>query len=387
MNKIMNLKEAAQRIRTAIKNKERIILYGDSDLDGVSSVIIIKETIENLGGRVFKVYFPERDKEGYGITEAALNNLQNFSPSLLVVFDCGISNLKEVEEAKKMGFEVIIVEHHEIINELPKASIIINPKQKEDKYPFKFFSSAGLAFKLAEEILGEKLTESLNRNFLELAALATLADMMPEKDDNQDIIEQGLFFFKDTFRPGLRVFLELFPLKEPGNIRAIVQEIISVLNIVEPKENNINATFSLLSANSLSEAKTIVENLLKKREEKRLKIKEIIAQIKENIKKYKKEDSSIIFESDFSWPVHLLGAVASRVCQMYKKPTFIVSKRDLNSRGAVRTPENVDSVVLMKKCSEHLLSFGGHPQASGFSIENSKLEDFKRCLIEKLDNL
>ena len=180
---IKNLKKAAGRILKAIENSERVILYGDGDLDGVSSVIILKETIKTLGGKISSVYFPDRETEGYGITKKALDFLKKFSPALLIALDCGIGNFKEIKEAKKLGFFVIVIDHHKVLDRLPKADIIVDPKQKGDKYLFKELAAVGITFKLSELLLGEKMTESLRKNFLELVALATIADMMPKVDD------------------------------------------------------------------------------------------------------------------------------------------------------------------------------------------------------------
>lgn len=145
---IKNLKKVADRIKKAIKNKERIILYGDADLDGSSSVIILQESIKNLGGQVAAVYFPDREIEGYGISKDGLEYLKRFSPALLITLDCGISNIKEVSLAKKMGFSVIIIDHHEILDKIPKAEIVVDPKQKGDR-SFKGFANAGLTFRLS----------------------------------------------------------------------------------------------------------------------------------------------------------------------------------------------------------------------------------------------
>ena len=162
MQEIKNLKKAADRILKAIKKKEKIILYGDADLDGTASVIITEEAIRNLGGTISAFYFPDRETEGYGLTEKALDLLKKESPALLIVLDCGIGNVKEVSLAKKLGFKVVIIDHHEALDKLPSAEIIVDPKQKSDKYPFKKLACAGIAFKLAEAVLGKKMTESLH---------------------------------------------------------------------------------------------------------------------------------------------------------------------------------------------------------------------------------
>lgn len=381
---IKNLKKAAERIKKAIKNKEKIILYGDADLDGVSSVIILEETIKNLGGEVAAVYFPFREKEGYGINEGALNYLKKFSPALLLTLDCGITNFEEVNLAKKLGFEVIIIDHHEVLEKVPKADLIVDPKQKEDKYSFKNLATSGIVFKFSQVLLKDKLTEPLKKSFLELTALATIADMMPEIDENQVMIDEGLSYLKDTWRPGLRVFLEISGIDEKGSIRAEVQKIISVLNIVEPREN-LNATYLLLTTDSVKEAKILARELFEKREQKQSEIRDINDQIEATL--FQKESEPIIFEGNHTWPISLLGSIASRVCRKYGKPAFIYKIEEKESRGAVRTPKEVNSIELMKKCSKYLLNFGGHPPASGFRLKNENLEKFKSCLIDNCEKL
>ena len=178
---IKNLKKAAERIKKAIKNKENIILYADADLDGTCSLLILEETIKNLGGEVKAIYFPDREEEGYGINEKALDYLKRYSPALFIALDCGISNFKEIEKAKELGFEVIIIDHHKILEKLPKADIIVDPRQKGERYPFKEFATCGIVFRLSALLLGKKLTGLLENNSIELVALATLADLMPSQ--------------------------------------------------------------------------------------------------------------------------------------------------------------------------------------------------------------
>ena len=139
MIEIKNLNKVAARIKKAIKNKEKIILYGDADVDGTTSVIILQDSIKSLGGKITDIYFPDRENEGHGITETGLNFLKKHAPGLLISVDCGIGDIKEVLMAKKMGFQVIIIDHHQILDEMPKADIIFNPKQLDDKYHFKEF--------------------------------------------------------------------------------------------------------------------------------------------------------------------------------------------------------------------------------------------------------
>ena len=377
---IKNLKKAAARIKKAIENKENVILYGDADLDGVTSVIILEESIKTLGGKVSTVYFPDRESEGYGISETGLNAFKKYAPAVLVAVDCGISNFKEVVLAKKFGFEVIIIDHHEILDELPQAQIIVDPKQKDDKYPFKKFAAVGLVFKLAETLLEKNLSENLKRNFLELVALATVADSMPREGENELFIGEGFSTLANSWRPGLKAFLENKEIGGHSNLYQKVSKIISILN-VRDIENRLPVSFRLLNSGDLAEAKEMVAELLEKNKIKKEKIATIQDEIEARIAR-KKEP--IIFEAAADFELILLGGIASILCQKYSKPVFLMKQMKEESHGTIRTPSEINSVDLLKHCSKYLLTFGGHPQASGFRIKNENLEKFRQCLLTNL---
>ena len=378
---IKNMAAAAERILEAVKNKERIIVYGDADLDGVTAVIICKESIENLGGKVAALYFPDRETEGYGITKTALEKLKNLCPALIVAVDLGIGNFEEVRIAKKLGFSVVIVDHHEILDGLPQADIVVDPKQPGDEYPFKYFCAAGLAFKLSEMLFKRKMSKNLRESFLELAALATLADMMPREDENRYLIDQGLKNIENSFRPGLRAFFKTDVIDaEQDNFNRRLGKIISVLNIRDVRQG-IPAAFHLLTVGSLAEAKELILDFMKINQERREKIRLVTGDIELGILH---KDEPIIFEGSREWETSLLGTIASIICQKYQKPTFIFKMLKDDCQGTVRSTDEIDSVVLMKKCKDLLITYGGHPKASGFRVKNENLEEFKACLIRSL---
>jgi len=373
---IKNLRQAAKRILKAVKDKEKIVIYGDADLDGVSSVIILKETLKNLGGNVVKVYFPDRESDGYGINETALSQLKKFSPALLVSLDLGIGNLKEVKIAKKLGFNVVIIDHHEVLDKVPSAEVVVDPKQKGDKYPFKAFAAAGIVFKLAELLLENKMADNLRNNFLELTALATIADMMPKQEENEVFIKEGLKSMKNSWRPAIKVFLETE--QEYQNFDQQIYKLISILN-VRDSEDDTPVSFRLLTISSPKECEELIKDLVEKREIKRQKTEEVARQIEEQIIQGPSEE--IIFNGSSEWDFSLISLVASILCQKYKKPTFIYKKLKKEASGTVRAPAGVNSVELMKKCKKCLLTFGGHPPASGFRLKNENLEKFHQCLL------
>jgi len=379
MTEIKNLEKAAGRILKAIKNKEKIILYGDADLDGTSSVIILEEAIKNLGGKVFEVYFPDREKEGYGLNEQALDYLKPMAPALLITLDCGISNFKEIKKAQKIGFEVIVIDHHEVLGKIPSASIVVDPKQKGDKYPSKELANVGIAYRLAKILLKDKLKGLLNNSFLELTALATLADMMPPIEENKILIAEGLMVLNKTMRPGLKIFWKMDSIEKSSSIRMMASKIISVFNTTESK-NHLTESYLLLNIRDEKKADEITKDLIKKSEEKQQRLKEITFEVQERI--LKDIRSPLVFEGNESWPLIFTGAVASRICRDFEKPVFIFKKDKNQSRGAVRTPRGLDSVKAMKSCSIFLETFGGHPLAAGFTVKNENLEKFKECLTD-----
>lgn len=373
---IKNLKKAAARIKKAVKKKEKIILYGDADMDGVSSVIILKESLMNLGADLneISVYFPDRETEGYGINKKALGCLKKRAPALFIAMDCGIGNFQEVKLATKMGFEMMIIDHHQVLEKLPQASIIVNPKQKGDRYPFKEFAAAGVVFRLAERLLGRKMLPALRKSFLELAALATLADMMPQKEDNLEFLSTGLPSLKESFRPGLKAF---YLWQTSDDARALAQKIISACHAGENKRH-LNEAYLLLTLTSEREAESLAKELIEKSYARQDRIRVIAEEAEERISQ--KTQDPVIFEGDRGWPILMAGPAASKICRVCGKPVFLYSRRQKDSQGAVRTPSGVDGVKAMMHCAELLETFGGHPRAAGFRIKNKNLEKFKKCL-------
>lgn len=373
--KIKNIEKASDRIKKAVKNKERIILYGDSDLDGISSVVILGEAIKNLGGHIDVAFFPDRENDGYGINVSALKKLESRVPALFITLDLGIGNIKEVEMANKMGFEVIIVDHHETLFGVPDAAIIVDPKQRDDSYPFKGLANVGVTYNLCMELLGSKMSKGLKNSFLELAALGTIADMVPQIEQNQEIIEEGLRSLKNTFRPALKAFLEIL-----GNgevFEGAMGKIISALNAAE-SVNFENESYKLLTSSSISKCKELAQKLLDKNAYKQTLVKNITQEVERRISQ--KPDEPIIFEGDPSWKLTLAGNVASGICNKYNKPVFIYKKMDKESCGSVRNPKGTNSVDAMKACDSFLMTYGGHAMASGFRLKNEHLEKFRNCL-------
>jgi single-stranded-DNA-specific exonuclease len=381
MSGIKNLKKASKRIKEAISNKEDIILFSDADLDGVTSLIILEETIKNLGGKISIRYLFNRGKEGNGLTEIALDFLKKYSPGLLILSDCGVGNFKEVKSAQKLGFKVIIIDHHLVLGKIPKAEIVIDSKQKADNYPFKFLAACGVCFKLSQELLKAQKSLSLEQSLLELATIGTIDDKVPLKEDNKFLVENGLAHLPFTSRPGLKVFFKIFN-QGKYSVNEIVQKIISILQFTEMK-NHLNETYKLLTSANDKKVEKLVQKLIEKSLSRLGLVKECAQRIEEKIF----PDSIFIFEGGKEVPISFTGSIASKILAKLQKPIFIFAVKNDMIRGSVRTPKEINSVDVLKHCSSYLQDYGGHAPASGFCLKKNNLEKFKTCLEEYFSNL
>lgn len=405
---IKNLSKAARRITQAVKNKEKIILYGDADVDGAVSVVILQEAIERLAlplvrktglsngasiGKLVTVYFPDREKEGYGLNKKALKFLSKKAPALLITLDCGIGNVTEVAMAKKLGFEVMILDHHQVLAKTPAASVIVDPQQKGEKYPFKQFACAGIIYRLAKILLAQKSLRDAGdvslAPFSEITAIATLFDQVPMISDNKKLIKEGLLALPYTQRPGIRELMNLLDfnakvsslhgLDLPGEaIDEARQKIVSPLAAGLVKEH-ISETYSFLRERKPLLAKKMARFLIKKAAAKKETIKKMFASAEAEMK----DSAALVFVGNNSWPVPFLGPAASKVCQKHKLPCYLFKRGKTESKGAIRVPAGFDAVQSMIYC-DHLLipGYGGHAPAAGFTIKNKNLAKFEQCLIE-----
>ncbi len=386
--KIKNIDKAAERIKQAVENGEQIVIYGDSDLDGIASMVIIRETIDNLISLLPKEkkesfptvfsFSPERKVEGYGLNPTALAFIKSkVSKGLIVTLDCGITNFKEIEDAVSSGFSVVVVDHHKTIGGIPEAAeIVVDPKQETDEYPFKEFANAGIAFKLAQEILKDKMSSSLRDSFMELTALATISDMMIEIGENESFIKEGLERIEYSQRPAIRAIFSILNPMDFTSKRDMILKINSALNSAAI-EGHVPKPYLFLIESDFEKVKVTAEELF---EEARAKQRDVAMLVDELIEKTTFKNPTVIFEGSHLWEPEHLGAVASRLVNYFNKPVFLYKKGEEVSRGTVRVPKGMDAVNAMETCKNLLVMFGGHPPAAGFTVKNENIDKFEECL-------
>jgi single-stranded-DNA-specific exonuclease len=375
--KIKDVDVAVSRIREAVKNDEKIVIYGDADVDGVSSVIIMEEAIKAIGGKIERSYFPNYEKQRHGVNEDALNILKPLAPALLITVDLGISNNEEIEIAKEMGFDVIIIDHHDIIDKIPVATAVVDPKRPDDDYGFKFFAAAGLVFRVAEELV-EDMSEELRIDLVSLAAVATITDMMPQEDENLEIINEGLKYLDHNERPGIRVFFESKRLGEGLSSQEVVSRISTLTNVRDIK-GDYPAAYTMLSSKTIDDAEEFLDSLIEKNEIRQNRINEGVYMLEEKLLNNPTEE--IIFEGHESWDSSVLSAIASRISARFMKPTFLYPIGEDEIRGTMRCPKGINGVEALKSCDSLLIMYGGHPPAGGYRVKKENVPKFKECLI------
>jgi single-stranded-DNA-specific exonuclease len=378
---ILNLKETALLIKKIAKEKENIILYGDADMDGATSALIMREIFRSLSAiyrkeEKLRIYFPNRSKDGYGLNKKALVDLKPYAPAWVVMVDCGIGNIKEVASANKLGFKSIIIDHHRVLEKLPKAEIIVDPHQPGEKHDFREFANAGLCLRLAEELIKDK---KKIEELYTLTALANIADQVPDRGENEEITQRGLKNLKNIRNIGIKKMMELVEFKNSGKAE-VVNKIVGSLNSSE-NIGSLNEIYLLLAATTQGEAKKWAESLLKgskeKSEKKRLVVENVASRINAQ-----KEKEVLIFEGDKSWRLIHLGSAASELMQRFGVPVFLYAIDKQYSTGSARLPKGFNGVEALSSCKELLGTYGGHPPACGFKFKNANAPKVKKKLVE-----
>ncbi|WP_053955341.1 single-stranded-DNA-specific exonuclease RecJ [Inediibacterium massiliense] len=368
-----NMKEIVEKIIYFIKEKKSIWIYGDYDVDGISSISLLVEFFSHFTNNL-QYYIPLREEEGYGLNCDAIKEIHQQGAELIITVDCGATSVEEVNLAKSLGMDIIVTDHHNLSDRIPDC-LILSPKQKDSIYPFSYLCGCGVAFKLAQAI--QKTLHAPKKylaDVLDIVALATVADVVPLIDENRTLLKYGLRAINSMKRPGLRRLIE--------EVRLLDKEITSghIGFVLAPHFNasgridDAKAGVKLLLSKDPKEIEKLVKHLVDCNHERK-KIQEKGLEIcKEKVEKEYKEDLFLVVDSEKTHE-GVIGIVAGRIRDLYYKPTLIVtdSHEEGILKGSGRSIEDMDIYEEMKKCSDLFLKFGGHKNACGFSIETSKL--------------
>lgn len=375
------VESACDRIVEAIKNKEKIVVYGDYDVDGITSTVLLYKFLNSQKADV-SYYIPTRADEGYGINIIALNKIIKSGAKLLITVDCGITAVGEVEFAKLQGLDIIITDHHTCQEKIPKAHTVINPKLPGSLYPFPDLAGVGVAFKLALGIaIKLKLdTKKVFSEYSELAAIGTISDLVPLVDENRVIVDSGLKnISQGTKYPGIRALLEISGAK-PFEINAdtIAFSLAPRLNAAG-RLSSASVSVELLLSQDFEEAKKLAASLDTENLERRKTEQEIFEEaleIIENDAEFDKKKVIVLHKEN--WHQGVIGIVASRICEKFYRPTIMISTSNGSGKGSGRSIPTFNLFNALENSAELLTSFGGHSMAAGINIKASDIEAFSQ---------
>ena len=371
---MLGMRKAVNRIVFAKENGQRLMVYGDYDVDGTCSVALMFQFIQQLGIDVVH-YQPDRYKEGYGISMAGVQSAKNGNIDLVIALDCGIKAIEQSRELKKAGIDLIICDHHLPGNNLPTCVALLNPKQQDCLYPFKDLCGCGIGFKLIQAI-GEEL--ELNQenifSFLDLTAIATAADLVPMVGENRVIVKLGLELMNSSPRQGVKALLETSNKKgelESSDLVFLLAPRINAAGRLAHASIAVKLLASKAKNDALNFAKEIEQiNSLRKKKDKTITHQALLL-----LENDKDKVTSVVCSDD--WDKGVVGIVASRLIETYYRPTVVLCNDGEFITGSVRSVKGFDVHEILVEIEDIFVRFGGHKYAAGVTLLPKNLEEFK----------
>lgn len=370
-----DMKKAVDRIIKAIETKEKVVIFGDYDVDGITSVTVLKKFLKERGLET-GYYIPNRLEEGYGLNQNAIEKIKEEKYTLMITVDCGISSINEIEECNKLGIQTIITDHHEQAEKIPNAYAVVDAKRKDNQYPFRELAGVGVVFKLIQAISKELgLEDKEYLKYLDIVAIGTISDIVPLVDENRVIAKLGLRLVEITRNIGLKELINTLGYSkiDSNTISFGVAPRINACGRMGHQEEALK----LFLTDNIVEAKDITRNLNKYNTERQEKEKEILRQALEELKNEDLENKSTIVLGGDNWYHGVIGIVASKITESFFKPTILIDFEDGEGKGSGRSIPGFDLHEALNYSSEHLEKFGGHAMAVGLTIKKEEFENFK----------
>jgi len=371
---------AVSRILTSIENKEKITIYGDYDVDGITSIAVLKKFLDECGA-VVDYYLPNRLSEGYGLNKNALDTIKNRGTQLLITVDCGISAYSEIEYAKSLGLEVIVTDHHECPEKLPEAIAVIDAKSEDNTYPFNSLAGVGVSFKVIQALcIKLNLPAERYLKYLDIVCLGTVADIVPLIDENRVIVKYGLEVIKNTQNVGLKALIQT------SGYNSIDSSAISFG--LAPRINacgrmgHADMALNMLLTDDEEEAMKIAEHLQVMNRERQEVEKVIMEDAINIIEKNKLYDDNVIVVGNENWHHGVIGIVASKITETYYKPSILICFEKGEGKGSGRSVDGFDLHEALSACGDKLLKYGGHEMAIGLTIKQSEFDNFRNAIID-----
>lgn len=370
---LKDMDQAVERTIEAAKRKEKVLIFGDYDVDGITSVALLKTHLEGLGISTIH-YIPHRIKEGYGLSPIAGNVAKSNGAKLIITVDCGINSFSVIEKLTKRGIDVIVTDHHEPQEKIPSAKAVLNPKRHDCPYPYKKLSGVGVAYKFAQALTGSDLWDDMD-----LVALGTIADCVDLNGENRIIVSEGLKKLSTSPRLGIQALMETSGINKqmPLGTRAVSYILGPRIN-ASARMDTAESALRLLLSQSIGEAQVLAK-ILNSHNRRRQKVEEGVFREASSLidKEVNFKDHCVIVVSGQDWHPGVLGIVASRLMDKFYRPTILISEGSTYCRGSARSIRDFSIFDALVHCREYLEDFGGHKYAAGLVIAKENIQGFR----------
>ena len=386
--KLSNMREAVSRVHSAIIKKERILIIGDYDCDGICATAILYKYLLTRYART-KYFLPNRDADGYGLTIELIDKLhKQFNPQLIITVDCGVSCPDEIEHAKGLGIDCIITDHHAIPERTPEC-LIINPKLPNQEYPFNELCGAGVSLKLVQALEEFKQNSALAGvdealKYIDIATLATVADIVPLRDENRVLVHEGLKRINADSNPAITALAKSCNVYGPIKSQDISYKLGPKINAAG-RMGVAKRGLDLLLEKDPKRIDEIIQSLSNLNMSRQKITNNITDEAERMITEQKLDTKNLIIVHKENWEGGVLGIVAARITDRYHKPAVVLSKNDNIWKGSARSIRGINMVEVMTKLSSLLVTFGGHTMAAGLSLTDENLPEFKTKIQSLLD--
>lgn len=375
-----DMESAINRILKAIENNEKIIIYGDYDVDGITSVTVLKSFFQDRGIHVDE-YIPNRLNEGYGLNKTAIEKISKQKYMLMITVDCGISAIEEIDYANQLGIETIVTDHHEPGNELPKALAVVDAKRKDNKYPCRNLAGVGVVFKLIQALsIKLNLDEKEYLKYLDIVCVGTISDIVPLEDENRVIVKLGLKLVSQTRNLGLREILKLsgYQQIDSTTISFGVAPRINACGRMGHQEDALK----LFTTKDINEVIKLAEKLNEYNKERQDIEKNIYNEAIEIIDKDDLDKKNTIVVMGKNWHHGVIGIVSSKITELYFKPSILLCEEDDYGKGSGRSIPGFDLYKALTECKDTIDKFGGHSMAVGINVKKEQFNEFRNKLEE-----
>ena len=371
-----DMDKAVARIQKAIAGWETIAVFGDYDVDGITSTVLLMDYLKSCGAKCLR-YIPRRIEDGYGLSKPAIQSLRDQGATLMITVDCGITGNEEVDFAASLGLDVVVTDHHECKEELPAAVAVVDPHRPDCPYPFKFLAGCGVALKLVLALGGENREDALFARYCALAAIGTVADVMRMEGENRAIVACGLEALPHTDFVGVRALLREAGLEEKPITSIQIGFVLSPRINAAGRMGAADLAADLLETRDLARAEELARELCELNRERQAVEQAICADAVEQIQALRQEERSALVLASEEWHQGVVGIVASRLSEKYSCPSFMIHLKDGTGRGSCRSYGGFNLFAALESCADLLDGFGGHELAAGFTIPEDKIESFR----------